>query len=106
MGWDGNSDNTRWGQALKIINAGNSNDRLLYHDALSLLKWHFGEPIEVFENRAIFVDLPDGALIKAPLNSKGEVENKAELQGPGGCLKHFNDVDVLLIPYTAWLSSA
>jgi hypothetical protein len=89
---------------LKIIRAGNENDRQLYHNALSFLKWYFGEPIEILGNRALFVDLPDRSLVKAPLNSEGEAENKAELQDSGGCLRSFEGIDVLLTPYTAWLS--
>ena len=89
---------------MKVIKAGNENDRHLYHDSLTFFKLYFGEPIEVFGNRALFVDLPDRALVKAPLNSEGEAENKVELQNSGGCLRLFKGVEVLLTPYTAWLS--
>ena len=104
MAWNGKSDYNRWRRALKIVRAGSENDRDLYQKALTYLKWQLGEPIEVSENRALFVDLPDKALVKAPLNSTGETENKTELQSSGGCLRLFKEVNVLLIPYTAWLS--
>jgi hypothetical protein len=89
----------RWMNALKIMKAGNENDRSLYYTSLVSLKREFGDPTEIIGNRAVFFDSIDWAKVKAPLNSAGVSENRVELQKTGGCVLSFSGLDVLLTPH-------
>jgi hypothetical protein len=105
MSWKRRSENGSWMEALKLTKAGKKGSRDLYLRTLKSLKVHFGDPIEVNGNRAFFSDMADGAIVKAPLNSKGDTENELELLNSGGLVRSHMGVDVLLISNAVWLAS-